>query len=108
MDTSEHRDAHCAREIVGATGYHGSTRRHLQAGFDNVIPLREIVARFVVVNFRCDRDNHFSYRADADRSRCDRKQSVGRLFVPGSGKVPTYSFILDVELLVIGERREFE
>ena len=106
--TRSDRDAHRVGEIVSATGYHGSPGRYLQAGFNNVIPLGGIVAGHLVMNFHYDRYIHVSNCADTDRSWCDREQSANRLFVPSVGKIPGRSFILDVELEVIGEQRKFE
>jgi hypothetical protein len=82
--------------------------RNLERGFDNVVPAGEIVLRFSVVNFDRDGNAHVSHGADPDHSRRNRKQARYRLVSPTRRQVAHGDFVLNVELVVVGENREFE
>ena len=101
-------DAHRVGEIVSATGCHGLPGRYLQAGFNNVIPLGRFVVGLLVMNLTLRSAHPCFEMCHIDRPWCDREQSASRLFIPSLGKIPGGSFILDVELEVIGEQRKFE
>ncbi|HKY17824.1 MAG TPA: hypothetical protein VJL82_02735 [Rhizomicrobium sp.] len=95
-------------KVVRASRDNDLAGNYGQITLHDVIPSGKIVNGLLVMNFQGDRNIHISYRADPNNPRTDSEQPRGRFLIPTLGEVSLGSFVLNIELEVIGKKIELQ